>query len=179
MQTEQKSMKVASFKRKQRLIFLKTAIILLILGVLASIALYLYVYLSTISSRSSAEVNIQTPTQVYIGETFDVVVNVRNIEEYSLTLFDITVDSSSDLNLLDGVEVVNINPPFSSYEEISNSHIYFFENQIISPNQTQTLIISFRALQAGTFNGIIFVDFIRDTEISHTKPEVLNITVSP
>lgn len=130
------------------------------------------------SLRTSLAVNISYPAQVHQGDTLETIVTLHNIETKALTVTDIAIDSSQELNFMDGIAVKSTHPPFIRYEEANGEHYYFFDITI-EPGQSQAVSFELIAEKAGEFRGLVFVDVTKDSSRLHTRPISIKITVLP
>jgi tetratricopeptide (TPR) repeat protein len=131
-------------------------------------------------TRTSLKLDLSYPSQVQVGDTFEVVATLHNFEAQALTVIDISIDSSIELNFMNGLELMDTDPPFLNYREQDDTHYYYFDMPM-TPGQEQSVILQFKALQAGTFTGIVFVDVIaedRDVPL-HTPPTYIEVVISP
>ena len=108
-----------------------------------------YFYLD---SESPLQVAIDAPTEVALGDSFDLVLDVVNAGDsassmHSVDLFD---------RFMGGFEVVDAEPPILDDAQISNFRTLWFEHAL-QPGEAVTVRIRLKASQIGRHSGQIDV----------------------
>jgi hypothetical protein len=154
------------------------AVMLLVLCLFAGVLVGGFSLWDTVSSRTSLVVNVSCPAQVHQGDTIEAIVALNSVEAKAITVTDISIDSSLELNFMDGIEVKGTRPPYIRYEESDGYHYYFFD-MTIEPAQSQAFSFELRAKNPGKFKGLVFVDIMKDGSNLHTRPISVEVVVLP
>jgi hypothetical protein len=138
----------------------KTKIILLVSGiaglfVLMFVAVIVVGIIYLAKDLDGVAVSIESPVDVKVGETFEMIVTVKNEREKKhLSLSDIDIGES----YLDNFVIISTKPVAKSvmHVPIDSSMSYTFDTRI-SPGEERTFTFTLRADKAGIFRGEVDV----------------------
>jgi hypothetical protein len=167
-------------KRRLKSILL-VLFVLLVLIIVAFEVAWAKLRHETISTRTTLEVRLSYPDHVRLGESLVIAADMYNGESQTLTLVDVSVDGSLELNWTDGLELAATDPPFVTHDvPAAKIHYYFFAPQSLQSGQHAKVTLTFRTLRTGKFDGLLFVDVLTAAEERrHTPQLVLQVEIIP
>lgn len=139
-------------------------------------------------SRVPLQVELEYPRQTPLGEDVELIVLLTNNDSVTLNLVDVAIDSTMELDLLEGVAIIDTEPASRVDREARvGKPFYYFEDIRLKPGAAQTLRFHLRPLRPGKFEGMIIVDAYRDcpdcadpqSDVRHTEPVTLEMTILP
>ena len=133
----------------------------------------------TVASRIPLSVGVDCPEQVQEGETFEAVVRIQNRESEPGSDLSIDLDSSLELNFIDGIKVIHTDPPYASVQEGSPGHHFYHFDLAVMPGETREVTFELKGERPGDFHGLVFVDVTTDAGRLHTRGTPIEVMVLP
>lgn len=113
-------------------------------------------WLGSLSTSGLADITVNAPTSVDIGQPYSITVVVRNISDKEISLNSIDIEK----NILNGLIVATVTPSYTDTYEYDASgktyQTYSFE-QGIAPGESLTVTFEGEAALAGDFGGDVDV----------------------
>ena len=133
-----------------------------------------------VASRADLDINVECPNQVQQGETFEAVIRIRNEGDELGSRLSLHLDGSWELNLFDGVSVLQTDPSHLSTHEgsVAGSWFYHF-GLVVVPGETKEVAFKLRAEEPGEFEGLVFADVTTGSGRLHTPGTPIQVTVLP
>ena len=130
-------------KKKLVIAIIATFVGTSLLWVVAIFAFGIYIF-----GEPPFRLSIDYPSQVEVGEVFDIELEVINAKSEPVTLGSVDIHSS----LLDGFELVGTTPPYDSESNVFGFHTLWYD-QRISGSEGITMDITLKATQSGRHHG--------------------------
>ena len=155
--------------KNRNLIILLTALVTLVVTSLVWLGLGAIAWFYIYSGPPEFYVETEHPTEVVVGEEFDLVLEIENRGSASKTLN--SIDFHGDL--LDGFEVVSLTPRPGSREDLWGYGVFNF-NKSIKRSDTLIVTVRLRAEEVGLWVGD--VDFTDPLENFVTRRPKIEVT---
>jgi len=133
---------------KTFLVALISAVVTSICWAIGLVVVYLYLY----GSAPPFQVQVDAPSRVLLGEVTEVTIQVTNPTEKKMVIDSVDIYSS----LLDGFEVLEINPSPASDSQIFNFRSLSFSRPV-EPGETLAIVVPLKAKETGYWAGDIDV----------------------